>query len=59
MVSVVPSKVRKAIQLSAADKNSNAVAMTQAACSPMNFQPKPQISAPMMGAKRSVVSIVI
>jgi len=58
MLSVVPSKVRNTTQLRIADRNNPPVAITQAACSPMNFQPKPQISAPIKGAKRMMVSIV-
>jgi hypothetical protein len=40
-------------------RNRSPVATTQAACSPISRQPKPQISAPTRGAKRRIVSICL
>jgi len=55
--SVVPSKVRKTIQDSKADRNKSPVATHWAACSPIIFQPKPAMMAPTSGAKRRMVSM--
>src|SRR6056297_3626135 len=57
MISVSPSKPRNRTHDRRQDRNRKPVAAHCAAASPMNFQPKPQISAPTSGAKRMIVSI--
>src|SRR5512147_2485299 len=54
---VMPSKVRKTIQLRKAARKTRPVVMTWPANSPIRRQPKPQISAPISGAKRTIVVI--
>jgi len=59
MLSVTPSNVRNTIHDRNAARNNSDVVTHCAAVSPMNFQPKPAISAPTSGAKRIMVSMVL